>query len=169
MKTISNLILLLVILSFINCTGYSQDPGSIDSNSKLKFINTSFENASPLDWEVDSTGAINISMIYDHQRSSPNQANGHWHFQIEAEPGADLTLTLNNFDNVWNGKKASPVTDKTNCLISKDGIHWDIIPTELINGNRLRFIVHMNTDKLFVASVEPYRISDLDKLLSEIH
>jgi len=169
MKIVRNRFLLLVPLSFIIIfNSYSQDAKSTIGKSKLKFINTSFENASPLDWEVDSSGVIHIRLIYDHQRASPNQANGHWHFQIEAEPDADLTLTLNNFDNVWNGKNASPVTDKTNCLISPDGIHWDIIPAELINGNRLQFSIHMNADKLFVASVEPYRISDLEKLLNEI-
>lgn len=169
MKIVSNRVLLLVALFFfVNSISYSQHAKLKTGENKLKFINTSFENASPLDWVVDSIGVIHISLIYDHQRSSPNQANGHWHFQIEAEPGADLMLTLNNFDNVWNGKKASPVTDKTNCLISEDGIHWNIIPTELIEGNRLQFRVHMNSEKLFVASVEPYRISDLEKLVNEI-
>ena len=57
----------------------------------MKYINTSFENASQLDWEVDSDGVVNVSLIYDHERSSPNRANGHWYFQIQAEPGSDLT------------------------------------------------------------------------------
>jgi len=179
MKIFSKVVLLLTVLSYIFVFNiYSQSHKLITSSqevgpvgkgkSKLKFINTSFENASQLDWEVDSSGVVNISLIYDHERSSPNQANGHWHFQVEAEPGSDLTLTLQNFDNIWNGKKASPVTDKTNCLISKDGIRWDIIPTKLISGNRLQFNIHLDTDKLFIASVEPYRISDLEKLLAEI-
>ena len=136
--------------------------------TKLKYINTSFENASQLDWEIDSAGVINLGLIYDHERSSPNRANGHWYFQIQAEPGADLTLILKNFDNVWNGRKASPVSDSTNCLISEDGINWTAIPTDFITGNRLKFQVHMKGDKLYVASVEPYRLSDLEKLKTEI-
>jgi hypothetical protein len=143
------------------------NPGDSVRN-KLIFINTAFENASPLDWEIDSSGVINISLIYDHERSSPNRANGHWHFQIEAEPGSDLTLTLRNFDNVWNGKKASPVSEKTNCFLSKDGLHWVAIDTDWLKDNRLRFQVHMDSSKLYVASVEPYRISDLEKLKAEI-
>ena len=106
------------------------------TRKKIVFINTSFENASQLDWEVDSSGVVNISLIYDHERSSPNRANGHWHFQIEAPPGADLTLTLKNFDNVWNGMKASPVSDKTNCFISKDGVHW--VPEHRMEDGRRR-------------------------------
>lgn len=136
--------------------------------TQLKYINTSFENASQLDWQIDSNGVINLYLIYDHERSSPNRAADHWYFQIQAEPGSDLTLTLNNFDNIWNGRKAIPISDSTNCLISEDGINWVSIPTEFMVGNSLKFKVHMNRDKLYVASVEPYRISDLEKLKTKI-
>ena len=136
--------------------------------TKLKYINTSFENASQLDWEVDSDGVVNLSLIYDHERSSPNRAAGHWFFQIQAEPGSDLTLVLKNFDNIYNGSREIPVTDTTNCLISENGINWNAVPTELITGYRLKFQVQMKSDKLYVASVEPYRLSDLEKLKTEI-
>lgn len=55
----------------------------------LIYINTNFENASQLDWEVDANGVVQVSLIYDHERSSPNRANGHWHFQMQAEAGSD--------------------------------------------------------------------------------
>ena len=61
-----------------------------------------------------------------------------------------------------------PVSDTTNCLISENGINWTAIPTELMSGYRLKFQVHMKSDKLYVASVEPYRLSDLEKLKTEI-
>src|SRR6476659_6281306 len=134
-------------------SGLSAVHSSQDSNRKaLRFINTAFENASQLDWEVDSAGVVILSLIYDHERSSPNRAADHWYFQIQAEPGSDLTLILQNFDNIWNGRKAIPVSDSTNCLISEDGISWTAIPTDFITGNRLKFQVHMNSDKLYVAS-----------------
>jgi len=109
-------------------------PASFNNNNdtirtKLKYINTSFENASQLDWEVDSDGVVNLSLIYDHERSSPNRAAGHWFFQIQAEPGSDLTLVLKNFDNIYNGSREIPVTDTTNCLISENGINWNATPT----------------------------------------
>jgi hypothetical protein len=50
--------------------------------AQVKYINTSFENASQLDWQIDSNGVVNIGLIYDRERSSPNRANGHWHFQV---------------------------------------------------------------------------------------
>lgn len=134
----------------------------------LVYINTNFENASQLDWEVDAEGIVNVSMIYDHERSSPNRANGHWHFQVVAASGSELTFLLKNFENVWNGIKGVPISEKTNTLVSEDGRNWRVIPADLVNENMLRFTLHMTTDKLYVASVEPYRISDLQHLLDEI-
>jgi hypothetical protein len=134
----------------------------------LVFINTNFENASQLDWKIDSLGVVEIGLIYDHERSSPNRANGHWHFQVEAELGSDVVIRLKNFDNIWNGMHAKPVSERTNCLVSDDGRNWRAIPTDLISGNQLQFKLHMDSEKIYLASVEPYRISDLDKLLAEI-
>ena len=59
-------------------------PSDAPVHTGLQFINTSFENASPLYWETDEEGVIHIHMIYDQERSSPNRANGHWHFQLQA-------------------------------------------------------------------------------------
>src|SRR5436190_14339771 len=100
--------------------GYVRTTNQDSTRNKLKFINTAFENASQLDWEVDSNGVIHANLIYDHQRSSLNRANGHWHFQVEAEPGAEFTMLLGPFANFWNEEKSSPVSDSTNCIISKD-------------------------------------------------
>jgi hypothetical protein len=135
----------------------------------LIYLNTNFENASQLDWEVDDQGIVQVSLIYDHERSSPNRANGHWHFQVLAQPGSRVVIQLRNFENIWNGMKGIPVSEKTNTLVSKDGKEWKVIPAGLIDGNKLRFTLEMNdTDRLYVAGVEPYRISDLEKLLAEI-
>ena len=166
-------LIIIINLSWRDSKPIVSTPASFNNyndtiRTKLKYINTSFENASQLDWEVDSDGVVNLSLIYDHERSSPNRAAGHWFFQIQAEPGSDLTLVLKNFENIYNGSREIPVTDTTNCLISENGINWTAIPTELITGYRLKFQVHMKSDKLYVASVEPYRLSDLEKLKTEI-
>ena len=87
---------------------------------------------------------------------------------MQAETGSELTLILGRFASIWNGEKSSPVSDKTNCLISKDGIQWSAIPTELTSDTLLKIQLHMESEKLFLASVEPYRISDLEKLKAEI-
>lgn len=143
--------------------------GTADSTqSGFEYINTSFENASPLYWETDSDGTVHVYLVYDQERDSPNRANGHWHFQLQASKGTDLTIVLHNFDNVWNRRKGSPVNDGTVCFTSEDGKHWQVCTTEKIEGNCLRFRVHMKREALYVARLEPYRVSDLERLKQEI-
>jgi hypothetical protein len=141
----------------------------ISAQTQVRYINTSFENASQLDWQVDSaTGVVNISLIYDRERSSVNRANGHWHFQVQAERGSDVIIVLKNFENIWNKMPGYPVSAKTNCMLSTDGKKWTHIPGEFTPEKYLKFKIHMDTDKLYLASVEPYRISDLEKFIAKI-
>jgi hypothetical protein len=134
----------------------------------LQFVNTAFENASPLDWEVAPEGTVNLYLLYDHERDSPNRAAGHWHFQLQARPGADLAVVLHNFDNVWNRRHSVPVSKATVTHISTDGRTWRILPAEFIEGNCIRFCVHMDGPTLTVARLPPYRLSDLDRLLGAV-
>ena len=53
-------------------------------------------------------------------------------------------------------------------LISEDGKNWRVIPADLVNETQLGFTLKMTGNKMYVASVEHYRISDLDNLLTEI-
>jgi hypothetical protein len=147
----------------------SSAPQSLPSDAGLVFINAGFENASPLQWDVNAAdGTVNVRLLYDYERSSPNRAAGHWHFQLQGEPGSELTIVLHNFDNVWNGKPGSPVSSKSICFTSKDGERWEVVPAELLEGNRLRLRVRLEGDSLYLARLEPYRISDLNRLLDEI-
>lgn len=41
------------------------------------FIDTYYENASPLKWEQNESGIIEIDLIHDHSRFSPNQQVTH--------------------------------------------------------------------------------------------
>lgn len=132
------------------------------------FINTGFENASPLNWEANADGSIILSLVYDHERFSQNRANNHWHFKVEAPVGKEVTLILQNFDNIWNNTHASPISKQSPVVVSSDGKTWESRPTEYIEGNRMRIKLKMTAPSAYIASIEPYRISDLDKLLARI-
>ncbi|MGQ9589425.1 MAG: M14 family zinc carboxypeptidase [Planctomycetota bacterium] len=137
----------------------------------LAYIDTGFENASPLYWEVDAAGRVHVHLVYDQERSSPNRANGHWHFRVEATKGSDLTLVLHNFDNVWNGKPGLFAKAGTPCLASRDGKRWEHLATSVVkepSGSALEVRLPMAEDAMYVAGVEPYALRDLDALLREI-
>jgi hypothetical protein len=137
-------------------------------NPDFHYIDTSFENASPIWYELDDQGRVLVHLTYDLERESPNRANGHWHFNLQATKGSRHTIVLNNLNNVWNGKPGVPVTNRTICKVSENGKDWQTIETHIENDDQLVFEVEMPESHLFIAHVEPYRISDLEALKREI-
>jgi hypothetical protein len=134
----------------------------------LEFIDTSFENASPVWYETAPDGATLVYLMYDHERSSPNRAAGHFHFRLHAKPGSVLTLEFKNLDNIYNGRPGSVANELKAAVVSQDGRTWRPVPLARLPGDRVRLTVTMPGPKLYVARVEPYRLSDLDKWLESI-
>jgi hypothetical protein len=87
---------------------------------------------------------------------------------VQGHKGKSIVVTMLNFDNIWNGVRADPISDRSMCYVSTDGKNWKTIETEKIEGNRLRFTLNMEADDMYLASVEPYTVSDVEKLLVEI-
>lgn len=159
----------LLALSVFTADGATPRPLPPPRSADLAFIDTSIENGSPLHWDLQADNTILLSLQYDHERASPNRAAGHWHFRLEGRPGSAHTLVFQNFLNVWNGTSGLPVDARTACLLSDDGRTWRSERMELVE-QRVRLRVTIGpTGSLYVARVEPYRLSDLEKLLATIH
>ncbi len=140
---------------------------AVFQDSPVEYISSNFENASPLLWEFNPDGSVSVHIQYDHERNTVNRASNHVHFMIQAKPGSDVTVNIQYFEEVWNAKKVASYSLIKNYYISEDGIKWTTIPAEKFeNGHKIK--VCMNTNRLYVAGMEPYRISDLDRLLNEI-
>ncbi len=157
-----------MLAAFAGLAAESAQAPAIATNHPLEFIDTSFENASPLWHEVSRDGAVLVHLLYDHERSSPNRAAGHVHFQLHAQTGSRLTLEFKNLDNVWNGVGGSIARELKTAVISEDGRTWRPVLLESLPENRVRLHVEMPGPRLYVARVEPYRLSDLDKFLARI-
>ncbi len=165
---VHRILLLALVLSSAFAEGQTQRPVASGNPSGLDFIDTGFENASPLWYELAPDGSIQINLVYDHERSSPNRAAGHIHFLIHASTGSKLTLEFRNLDNVWNRQPGSVAGELKAVAISENGRDWRSVPTESLPGNRVRLTVEMPGPRLYVARIEPYRLSDLDRLLESI-
>ncbi len=139
-----------------------------NAKSGLTYINKFIENGSNLNWELADDNTVNIYLAYDYERNSLNRAYDHWHFLLEAEAGTNVTLIFHNFNEVYNGKQQPFNTWIMDCITSSDDRAWQHIPAEWIEGDRMKVKVHMESDSLYIARVEPYRISDLQNLLSGI-
>jgi hypothetical protein len=155
--------LFLFSLLVVTPDGPEKTPGN-----GLEFIDTSFENASPLWYEAATDGTVLVHLLYDHERSSPNRAAGHFHFRLHARPGCTLTLEFRTLDNVYNGRRASVANELKVAVVSQDGRAWKSVPLERLPGDRVRLSIAMPGPELYVARVEPYRLSDLDKWLKSI-
>jgi hypothetical protein len=134
----------------------------------LEFIDTSFENASPIWYELAPDGAILVHLLYDHERSSPNRAAGHVHILLHAKPGSRLTLEFKNLDNVWNSVRSSIARSVKMVVVSENGRDWRPVPLENLPDDRLRLTIEMPGPRLYIARIQPYRISDLEKFLAAI-
>jgi hypothetical protein len=132
------------------------------------FIDTSFENASPLWYDFADDGTILLHLLYDHERDSRNRAAGHFHFQIHAKAGSKLTFEFKNIENIYNGRPGSVAKELKAAVISQDGRNWKPVALEALPQDRVRLTVEMPGPTLYVARVEPYRLSDLDQLLTSI-
>jgi hypothetical protein len=158
----------IVCILLFCCVHANAIPVVDTSRAPIQFINTSFENASLVNWSIEENRTVSVALVYDRQRESANRANGHWFFQLQTYRGSDFVMVLENFDNIWNNNLASVISTYTHCYISPDGISWTAIPAEKTADNKLKVKIHADYDSFYVAGVEPYRISDLDKLLMEI-
>jgi hypothetical protein len=134
----------------------------------LEYIDTSFENASPLWYEGAPDGTVLVHLVYDHERASPNRAAGHFHFRLHARRGSALALEFRNLDNVWNGRKASVADELRVAVVSVDGRTWKPVALDRLAGDRVRLSVTMPGKELYVARAEPYRVSDLENWLKSI-
>jgi hypothetical protein len=134
----------------------------------LDFIDTGFENASPVWYDTGPDGATRVYLMYDRERGSPNRAAGHFHFRLHAKAGSMQTLEFKNLDNVYNGRPGSVANELKLAVVSSDGREWRPIPLERLDGDRVRLTVTMPGPALYVARVEPYRLSDLENWLASI-
>jgi len=139
-------------------------------NSPIIFISPYVENGSRFNWEIGVDGILYIDQVYDYERLDLNRTAEHWHFLLMAESGSDITIVFRSFNEIYNGH-FEEFTDYMACVVSKDGKKWHHVETEWLDqpeGLHLKVQVHMESDSLYIARVEPYRISDLTKMLSRI-
>ena len=157
---------LLIVTAAAIPTAASQVPPA--APGPVAFIDTSIENASPLWYERADDGTYVVHLLYDHERGAPNRAAGHIHFRLVGTPGARVTLEFVNLDNVWNGRPGSVAGELKTVAISPDGRTWTTVPTDALPGNRVRVSLTMPGAMLYVARMQPYRLSDLERLIAEV-
>jgi hypothetical protein len=116
--------------------------------SKVSYVDTLFENASPLWYEVDANGTLQVYLTYDHERNSPNRAAGHVHFCVHGDAGKNLRIEFNNLNNVWNGTPGSVAKELLSVAISEDGKEWRSFPLNPTADGRVFGEFLLKSDRL---------------------
>ena len=137
-------------------------------SAALDFIDTSIENASPLVVRGRRRRRPDQSALRPRALVAESRRRAHSFRAARARPGASLTLEFRNLDNVWNGQPGSVAGEFKTVAISDDGKAWRTVPTDSLPGNRVQLRVTMTGPTLHVARMEPYRLSDLERLLDAI-
>ena len=132
------------------------------------FIESGFENASPVWYEPGSNGATLVHLLYDHERGASNRASGHIHLAVHAHTGTPVVLEFVNLENIYNGRPSAVSRELRMLSVSSDGSQWIPMATEILSNGHVRLALNMSAPRLLVARIEPYRLSDLDRLLAEV-
>jgi len=130
--------------------------------SKPLYINTAFENGSPLDWEVTADGVLELWPQFDYEHGpSGNRQLTHWHFRLHGEAGQTLRLRLPPRWNVWEGRRGPAFVTRTGNSLSVDGVHWQQFFWELGEDKSLETELVLPADVVWIARIEPYTTQHL--------
>ena len=138
------------------------------------FVDTYFENGSPLRWEQLSDGSILVEPLHDHERVTGNRASTHWNFKLHVPPdliGQRQTIVMPGTDNIWNGKRIQAFEGgRLNVAVSCDGEQWHTVPGRPLDSRCYGFSydLKLNAPTVHVARNVPYTITDLNRRLEQI-
>jgi len=141
---------------------------------KELFIDTFYENASPLRWEQREDDVVDLFLAPDHERFSPNRQVTHWNFKIEVPPervGAQLRLRFRALSACWSGQPNMNFTGaKMMSAVSTNGTDWQIIESEPADGSEesTDLIVPLGATVTQVAHLVPYTDTMLQRSLREL-
>jgi hypothetical protein len=138
------------------------------------FLDTYFENASPLRWEPMGDGIIRVEPLHDYERSTGNRQSTHWNFKIIVPPdrlGQKLKMVMPGTDNIWNGKRIQAMEGGyLNVAVSYDESSWSVVAGTPLDRRcyGFSFEIELRSPTVHVARNVPYTITDLDKRLAQI-
>jgi len=160
---------LSIFFFLFNCNLLS---GQQDEKIKIRFIDNSFENASPLNWEIQGDTAVKIFLFADYERESLNRQTDHWYFKVEADKGTRMKIVLAKLlPDVYNGREAVSwwsFKNDISCYISYDRKTWEAVGTKKLPGCELMVEFTMKEDSVFVVRMPTYTISDLEDMKNRI-
>jgi hypothetical protein len=145
--------------------------GQTPEKFTIRFVDSFFENGSPICWNMQGDTLLKISLLPDYERESRNRQTTHWHFRIEADSGKNIRMSISKMVNeVYNGSAAKDWWDNNHpisCYISFDRKKWIPVMTKLYGERELLVDFKMEKNIVWVSRLPVYTISDLENLKAE--
>ena len=133
------------------------------------YINTAFENGSPLDWEVLEDGTLEFRPLFDYEHGPQmNRQLTHWHFRLHGLAGQTLRLRIPPRQNIYNGRLGSAFVDRIGNQMSADGKHWTPFFFTRAADLGLEATITLPAAATYIARIEPYTTVHLGELLSRL-
>ncbi len=138
------------------------------------YIDTFFENASPMGWEQIQPGVIALHPIQDHQRFSPNMQISHINLKLLTDDPAkrqSVRFVIRRISNCWNGRRQPAITHSPmSWAVSSDDQSWQNILGQPLDDPEfaMAFDVPVTAPCMHVARMVPYTPTHLQSWLATI-
>src|SRR5579872_4826156 len=114
------------------------------------FVDTYFENASPLKWELLADGSIQIEPLHDYALTG-NRQSTHWNFKLRVPPdliGRKQKIVMPGSDAIWNGKRIQGFEGgRLNVAVSSDGKNWRTVAATPLDPKCYGFSYEVDLDR----------------------
>jgi hypothetical protein len=132
-------------------------------------VSTDFEGGSLGKVERISSTHFRCAVAGQADQDGRNRQASWYSFRIDGAKGREVTITLSDLRGEYNYKPAPACVRKdTPPLISTDGKTWRHLDEMTVDNDEATFRVTAESDTLWVAHIEPYPASRLDRFLEEI-
>jgi zinc carboxypeptidase len=138
------------------------------------FVDTCFENGSPLKHQFVTDGSLRIEPLHDDERFTGNRQSTHWNFKLHVPPnllGTRLKMVFPGTDNIWNGRRIQAMDGgRLNVALCDDGENWRTLAGTPLDfrGYGYSFDVQLSSPCVQIARNVPYTITDLNRQLESI-
>jgi len=132
-------------------------------------ITTDFEGGSLGKVEQVSGARFRCAVAGQSDQDGRNRQASWYSFCIHGAKGREVTITLTDLRGEYNYKPGGLcVRDDTPPVVSADGKTWRHLDPMTLEKDEATFRVTPDSDTLWIAHIEPYPASRLDRFLDEI-
>src|SRR6185436_3680411 len=133
------------------------------------WISTDFEGGSLGKIERVSATQFRCAVAGQADQDGRNRQASWYSFRLDGAKDREVTVTLTELRGEYNYKQGQPsVREDTPPVVSSDGKTWRHLEKISVEKDEATFRVTPDSEQLWIAHIEPYPTSRLDRFLDEL-